>query len=76
LVTALVVTQGFIFFTLQCWVWANTSPGLADGPNAIGHRIAEELDYTLVNQLGASFSVPVLVWAFVTFRKQDVLRAS
>ena len=32
----------------------------------------DELSYTLINQLGASFSVPVLIWILVTFRRQDV----
>ncbi len=29
------------------------------------------LDYALLNQMGASFTVPVLIWIMVTFRQQD-----
>ena len=35
-------------------------------------EIADALEYTLVTQMGISFSIPVLVWIAVLFRRQDV----
>ena len=37
-----------------------------------GMEIADALEYTLVTQMGISFSIPVLVWIAVLFRRQDV----
>jgi hypothetical protein len=33
--------------------------------------VIDNLDYTLLTQMGASFSVPVLIWILVTFRGED-----
>ncbi|HEV3063698.1 MAG TPA: hypothetical protein VGX93_00095 [Chthoniobacterales bacterium] len=38
----------------------------------IWKEIADALEYTLVMQMGISFSIPVLVWIAVLFRRQDV----
>jgi hypothetical protein len=33
--------------------------------------MADDLEYTLITQMGVSFSMPVLIWIFVTFRLED-----
>ena len=32
----------------------------------------DDLEYTLLVQLGVSFSVPILIWILVTFRREDL----
>jgi len=67
----LVLIHLFILFTLQTWIW-NNSAGLS--LLTLSHfwqRAVWELNYALMTQIGASFTVPVLIWVLVTFRRQD-----
>jgi hypothetical protein len=73
LLGALVLIHLFIFFSLQTWVWDN-SPGVSLLTlSAFWQNVTDQMSYALINQLGASFSVPVIIWIVVTFRRQDVL---
>ncbi len=57
----------FIYFTLQTWIW-NNSPDLSLMTlSSFWRNVTEELNYALMTQLGASFSVPVLIWILVVF---------
>jgi hypothetical protein len=61
----------FIFFSLQAWIW-NNSPDLSLLTlSKFEQRVVGELNYALMNQLGISFTVPVVIWTLVTFRRQD-----
>ena len=61
----------FIFFTLQAWIW-NYSPDVSLLTlSQWQQRVVGELNYALMNQLGISFTVPVVIWTLVTFRRQD-----
>lgn len=67
----LVLVHLFIFLSLQSWVW-NNSPGVSLLTlSGFWKQAADELNYVLIDQLGASFSVPVVIWILVTFRRQD-----
>jgi hypothetical protein len=68
-----VLVHLFIFFTLQAWVWNNSSDVSLLALPAFWQRVVGELNYALLNQIGASFSVPVIIWILVTFRRQDAL---
>jgi hypothetical protein len=71
LLGGLVLIHAFILLSLQAWIW-DSGPGVNLGSSSPHWAaIAEGLDFTLIHQLGASFSVPVLVWILVTFRRQD-----
>ena len=61
----------FIFLTLLSWIWDNSTGLSLLTLSSIWQRVAGELDYALMNQLGVSFSVPVVIWILVTFRRQD-----
>ena len=67
----LVLIQLFIFFSLQAWVWNNSADLSLLTLSSFEQRVIDELDYALMNQLGISFTVPVVIWAIVTFRRQD-----
>jgi len=61
----------FIFFSLQAWVWNNSAGLSLLTLSSFEQRVLDELNYALMNQLGISFTVPVVIWTLVTFRRQD-----
>jgi hypothetical protein len=67
----LVLIHLFIFFTLQSWIWNNSTDLSLLALSGFAQRVVGELNYALMNQLGVSFSVPVIIWILVTFRRQD-----
>lgn len=71
LVGGLILVHGFILFSVQTWIWNNSTDVSLLSLSAFWKEVADDLDYTLIDQLGASFSVPVLIWILVTFRRQD-----
>ena len=74
LVWGLLLIHGFILFSLQTWIW-DASPGISLSTLSLFWQgIADDLEYTFITQLGASFSVPVLIWILVTFRLEDARR--
>jgi hypothetical protein len=73
LVGGLLLIHAFIFFSLQSWVWDNSPDVSLLALSNFWKNVAGQLDYALINQLGASFSVPVIIWIMVTFRRQDEL---
>ena len=75
LLGGLFLVHVFILFTLQSWIWNNSPAVSLLTFSNFGKILADELDYTLMNQIGASFSIPVLIWIIVTFRRQDELPA-
>jgi hypothetical protein len=73
LFAVLVLIHLFIFFTLQIWVWNNSSDVSLLSLSTFWQSVTDEMNYALLNQLGASFSVPVVIWILVTFRRKDAL---
>jgi hypothetical protein len=69
----LVLIHLFIFFTLQAWVWNNSADVSLATLSAFWKNVADQLDYALMDQLGVSFTVPVIIWIIVTFRRRDEL---
>jgi 4-amino-4-deoxy-L-arabinose transferase-like glycosyltransferase len=65
----------FIIFSVSVHIWYNSEKVSLVTFSPIGETIAEGLDYTLLVQLGVSFSMPVLIWILVTFRRKDVVIA-
>ena len=69
----LFIIHCFILFSIQTWIW-DESPGLnLITLSPFWKKIADDLSYTLMTQLGASFSIPVLIWIVVTYRRDDSL---
>jgi hypothetical protein len=71
LVGGLALIHLFIFLTLQSWIWNNLAGVSLATLSAFWQRAAYELNYALMTQLGASFTIPVVIWVLVTFRRQD-----
>lgn len=67
----LVLVHLFILFSLQSWIWSNSTGVSLLTLSSFWQTVADDLSYALINQLGASFSVPVIIWILVTFRRQD-----
>lgn len=71
LIGGIVLVHCFILFSLQTWIW-DESPALSLlRLSPFWKRVADELEYALITQLGASFSVPLVIWILVTFRRTD-----
>jgi hypothetical protein len=74
LVWGVILIHVFILFSLQVAIW-NQSPALSLlDLSPFWKEMVDALDYTLLVQLGASFSVPILIWILVTIRRQDLFR--
>jgi hypothetical protein len=69
----LVLVHAFILFSLQAWIWNNSTDVSLLSLSPFWKKVAGDLDYTLIDQLGASFSIPVLIWILVTFGRQDAV---
>jgi len=71
LLWGLLLIHAFILFSLQVWIWDESSAlSLLDVPPFL-QTILDELKYTLITQLGVSFSMPPLIWILVSFRRKD-----
>ena len=71
LVAGGILIHAFILFSVAVYIWnESTDLGLL-ARSGFWKDILDELEETLVNQLGASFVVPVLIWMEVTFRRAD-----
>jgi hypothetical protein len=74
LLWGLVLVNLFILFSLQSWIW-NASPNISlTTLSPFWKEMADDLEYTLITQMGVSFSMPVLIWIVVTFRLEDARR--
>jgi len=72
----MLLIHGFILFSLQASIWNNSTDLSILTLTPFWKWIVDGLDYTLLTQLGASFSVPVLIWIVVTFNRKDTVLAS
>jgi len=74
-VWGMLLVQVFILFSLQIeiWYWWYEPPTISSvhlSPFCLS--ILDNLRYTLITQIGASFSVPILIWILVTIRREDL----
>jgi hypothetical protein len=70
----MILVHLFILFSLATWIWEK-SPDLSLATYPLWwQRIVAETEYALITQLGASFSVPLVIWILVTFRRADAER--
>jgi len=67
----LILVHAFILFSLAVLIWnESTTVSLITLP-PFWKTVADGLEYTLIVQMGASFSVPVLIWILVVFGRAD-----
>jgi hypothetical protein len=71
LLVGLILIHAFILFSLQACIWNKSADLSITTLTPFWKYVVDGLDYTLMTQLGASFSVPVIIWILVTFRRQD-----
>jgi hypothetical protein len=72
LVWGLIVVDSFIVFSVWVYIWNESTNVSLVTLSPFWKQIADGLQYTLVTQMGISFSVPVLIWLFVTFRSTEI----
>jgi hypothetical protein len=71
LLWGLVLINLFLWFSVQAYIW-NESPNvqlLTLSP--FWKNITDDLEYLLIQQMGVSFSVPLVIWIVVTFKRED-----
>ena len=72
LLWGLLLIHAFILFSLQVWIWDYSSSVSLFKLSPFWQTFMDDLQYTLLQQLGASFSVPILIWILVTIRREDL----
>lgn len=72
-VWGLIAVHGFILFSVACNTWNNSTDLSLITLTPFWKTVVAGLDETLITQMGASFVVPVLIWIFVTLRRQDLI---
>ena len=76
LLWGLLLVHAFILFSLQVWIW-NQSPALSlIDLSPFSKTIVDDLQYTLITQMGASFSVPIVIWILVAIRRENLFNFS
>lgn len=71
LVAGLVLVHLLILFTLETCIWSKSSAIGILNLSPFWQRVADGLYNAFVVQLGISFTLPVLIWLLVCFRKRD-----
>jgi hypothetical protein len=71
LLAGLVLVHLLIIFTLETWIWSESSSLSLLDLTPFWQRVVDDLRYTFLTQLGVSFSAPVLIWLLVCFRRHD-----
>ncbi len=71
LIGGLVLIQLFILFTIQVSIWDNSPAAGLIQYSPFWQEVMDGLNYVVVLQLGASFSIPLVIWILVTFRSSD-----
>ena len=72
LLWGLLLIHAFILFSLQVWIWDESSSISLIKFSPFWQWVMDELQYTLITQMGASFSVPILIWILVAIRREDL----
>ena len=72
LLWGLLLVHAFILFSLQVWIWDESSSVSLLNLSPAGQTMMDDLEYTLITQMGASFSVPPLIWILVTIRRENL----
>ena len=68
----LILINLFILFSIWVYIWNSSTEVSLITLSPIWKQIADALQYTLITQMGISFTVPVLIWILVTFQQQGV----
>jgi hypothetical protein len=76
LLWGLLLVHAFILFSLQVWIWDESPAVSLAHLSPFRQTIMDSLEYTLLTQLGASFSVPILIWILVTIRRENLFNFS
>jgi hypothetical protein len=74
LAVGVVLVHLLILFTVETWIWSESPAVSLLHLSAFEQRVADALRYTFLEQLGVSFSAPILIWLLTTFRRQDAAR--
>ncbi len=71
LIWGLLWIHAFILFSVWVYIWNSSTEVSLVTLSPFWKEFADNLQYTLITQMGVSFSVPVLIWILVCFRRED-----
>jgi hypothetical protein len=71
LLWGLAIINLFVVVSVWVYIWNESTEVSLVALSPFEKEIADALQYTLVTQLGISFTFPILVWALVLFRRED-----
>ena len=67
----LILINLFILFSVWSYIWNSSTEVSLVTLSPFWKEVADSLQYTLVTQLGVSFTAPLLIWILVTFSRKD-----
>jgi hypothetical protein len=67
----LLLTEAFVLISVALYIWNESTTISLHVLTPFWKELAADAEYVLITQLGASFSIPVLIWILVTFAYQD-----
>jgi len=73
LLWGLLLIHAFILLSVAIYIWNESTNVSLLTLSPFWKQIADGLQYTLVTQMGVSFSMPILIWILATFRKEDLV---
>lgn len=73
LLWGLLAVHAYILFSLAIYIWNSSTELSLVMLTPFWKQLVGGLEETLINQMGASFVMPVLIWILVTIRRQDVI---
>ncbi len=76
LLWGLILIHAFILFSLQVAIWNESQAVSLFTLSPFWKTLVQDLDYTLLTQIGASFSMPILIWILVTIRPENLFERS
>ena len=71
LLCGLLLIHAFILLSVAAYIWNESTNVFLVALSPFWKQIADAFQYTLVTQMGISFTMPVLIWILVTFQEYD-----
>ena len=77
LIGGVVLVNTFILFSVWLYIWNESSnaPVKLITLSPWVKEVADGFQYTFITQMGISFSLPLLIWILVVFRREDATTA-
>jgi hypothetical protein len=72
LLCGFLLINAFILFSVAVYIWNESTTVSLVILSPFWKQIGDGLEYTLITQMGISFTIPVLIWIAVIFRRENL----